>query len=61
MIVSRQGYAPSLTTTIPPAQLDLYGLAASVVHVLTRREVADLPQKEEGTPDFRSAMVVSFS
>lgn len=56
LVVARPGYGPE--GSVPPAQADLYGVAATLVHVLARRPPHELPRQRDGTPDVRPAIVV---
>ncbi len=57
LVAARPGYAPTRSATA--AQHDLFGLSATVAHVLSRREIGELPQTKSGAPDIRPNIVVS--
>lgn len=54
-VVARAGHLPPVEAT--PAQADLYSLAATAVHLLSRTPVERLPSRD-GRPDFRDAVRV---
>lgn len=57
LVAARPGYAPN--EAVSAAQQDLYGLSATVAHVLSRRNIAELPKTKRGAPDIRPNIVVS--
>lgn len=56
-VVARAGYAPAGRTG--PVALDLYGAAATTVHLLTRTPLDKLPHDDDGRPRYREAANVS--
>lgn len=52
-VLQRTGYAP--TGPCDPVALDLFGAAATCVHLLTRTPLEELPHDEDGRPLFRQA------
>jgi len=51
-VLARAGYAPREGGA--PVAADLYGAAATTVHLLTRTALADLPHDDDGRPQYRA-------
>lgn len=58
-VLTREGYAPPARAE--PVALDLYGAAATTVHLLTRTPPARLEHDDDGRPRFREAANVDES